>query len=173
MKAKLHAVSTVTCILAVMAVAQPALQAAEVSDFGVRTPSPADFVKALAMPKTRGIRPVEPKIASVELKFDFDSATLTDPAKQTLNSLGAALQNAQLQHSTFRIEGHTDGKGAPEYNQTLSERRAESVKRYLTQNFNIPAARLETIGMGAEYLKNAENPLAAENRRVQIVNLGN
>ena len=59
-----------------------------------------------------------------------------------------------------------------ERNMTLSERRAEAVRDYLVGHFSIGASRLIAIGYGEERLKNTADPDAAENRRVEVVNLG-
>jgi outer membrane protein OmpA-like peptidoglycan-associated protein len=144
----------------------------DVANFGGHTPATDEIVNALVVPKMRGIRPVEPKSVSFELKFEFASARLTGSAKKTLNSLGAALQDDRLKNSNFRIEGHTDAKGSRYYNKKLSEQRAESVKAYLSDNFEVAPAQMETIGMGFEQPLNPTNPKAPENRRVQITNLG-
>ena len=69
------------------------------------------------------------------------------------------------------LAGHTDAVGGEEYNQDLSNRRADSVKRYLTEKFGLPADTLVTAGYGKTRLKNANNPSAAENRRVEVVNM--
>jgi outer membrane protein OmpA-like peptidoglycan-associated protein len=107
----------------------------------------------------------------LEVYFDFNSAAITSKAMPDLNNLGKALNSPDLKGSVFLIGGHTDGKGTEVYNQLLSERRAESVKRFLTQRFGINAANLVTAGYGKEQLKDEANPFAAENRRVQIGNL--
>jgi outer membrane protein OmpA-like peptidoglycan-associated protein len=70
----------------------------------------------------------------------------------------------------FILAGHTDAKGSETYNQGLSERRADSVKRFLAENYGIEARDLLTVGYGQKQLKNSENPFAGENRRVQVVN---
>ena len=69
------------------------------------------------------------------------------------------------------LSGHADAYGGQEYNQGLSERRAEVVKRYLVENFNIPAENLSTAGFGKRVPKNKADPYAPENRRVQIANM--
>ena len=88
-----------------------------------------------------------------------------------VTALGRALSSAELRGGTFVVAGHTDAVGSYASNQELSERRAESVKRYLVSNFQIPAATLVTVGYGKTKLKNNSDPNAAENRRVQIVNM--
>ena len=76
-----------------------------------------------------------------------------------------------MQGAVFVLGGHTDAKGSDEYNRHLSERRAESVKYFLTHKFDLPAGSLIAIGYGEEQLKNPHDPYAPENRRVQIVNM--
>ena len=71
---------------------------------------------------------------------------------------------------TFIVAGHTDAKGSETYNQGLSERRADAVKRFLSEKYGIEISRLVAVGYGATKLKISESPLAGENRRVQIVN---
>ena len=73
--------------------------------------------------------------------------------------------------SVFMLGGHTDAKGGDNYNQMLSERRAETVKRFLIQNYHLPAANLVSAGYGKNGQKNPNDPFAAENRRVEIVNM--
>ena len=51
------------------------------------------------------------------------------------------------------------------------ERRATAVKRYLTEKFHIPAANLVSAGYGKEGYKNPTDPFAAENRRVEVINM--
>jgi len=116
------------------------------------------------------IAPKRPKI-DLEITFAFNSAALAPEAGPQLNSLGQALSSAELNGSVIMLGGHTDAKGGDGYNQKLSERRAETVKRFLVENYRIPAANLVTAGYGKTGLKNAADPLAPENRRVEIVNV--
>jgi outer membrane protein OmpA-like peptidoglycan-associated protein len=111
-----------------------------------------------------------PKI-NLEINFEYNSAALTPKAEPQLNSLGEALTSNDLKGSIVMLGGHTDAKGGDEYNQGLSERRAETVKRFLVENYKIPATNLVTAGYGKKGLKNPAEPLAAENRRVEIVNM--
>ena len=67
------------------------------------------------------------------------------------------------------IEGHTDDTGADSYNQTLSERRAQSVKNLLV-TFNVNPTRVTTVGLG-EYQPKVPNTSAENrqmNRRVEL-----
>jgi outer membrane protein OmpA-like peptidoglycan-associated protein len=103
--------------------------------------------------------------------FEFDSAIVGPKAVPTLATLGRALGNPSLKGATFLIGGHTDAAGSDSYNQSLSERRAEAVKIFLAEQFKLSPDRLLAIGFGSSKLKNTAHPLAAENRRVQIVNI--
>ena len=68
------------------------------------------------------------------------------------------------------IDGHTDNRGAADYNRRLSEQRAEAVKNRLTEKFNIPAERMTARGFGEEQpVANNETPEGrAQNRRVEV-----
>jgi outer membrane protein OmpA-like peptidoglycan-associated protein len=111
-----------------------------------------------------------PKV-DLEINFDYNSAAVTPKAEPQLNSLGKALTSKELAGSVIMLGGHTDAKGSDDYNQGLSERRAETVKRFLIDNYKIPAANLVTAGYGKKGPKNPNDLFAAENRRVEIVNM--
>jgi outer membrane protein OmpA-like peptidoglycan-associated protein len=111
-----------------------------------------------------------PKI-NLEINFEYNSAALTPKAEPQLNSLGEALTSNDLKGSIVMLGGHTDAKGGDGYNQGLSERRAETVKRFLIEKYKIPSTDLVTAGYGKNGLKNPTDPFAAENRRVEIVNM--
>ena len=107
----------------------------------------------------------------LEVLFEFDSARMTPDAVEALTPLGRALSDPRLADGQFLIAGHTDGKGRASYNQELSQRRAEAVREFLIVNFKIDGSRLVAQGFGESRLKNPQQPRAAENRRVQVVNL--
>ncbi len=111
-----------------------------------------------------------PKI-DLEVYFDYNSSRITSDARPELMKLGRVLTSPDLEGSVFLLGGHTDAKGSDRYNQSLSERRAASVKRFLQRNFDISDDSLVVAGYGEEELKNSDDPFASENRRVQIVNL--
>jgi outer membrane protein OmpA-like peptidoglycan-associated protein len=106
----------------------------------------------------------------LEINFDYNSAVVGSKATPQVTALGQALTTADLKGRTFILAGHTDAKGSESYNQGLSERRAEAVKKFLAQKYGIDATHLVTVGYGKTQLKNAASPFAAENRRVQVVN---
>ena len=139
------------------------------------------FIEALLKKKPRTItiddRRRVSEIASqkpsidLEVTFEFNSAVVGPKAVPTLVTLGRALGNRELKGATFLIAGHTDAAGDDSYNQSLSERRAEAVKIFLMEQFKLSPDQLLAIGYGRSELKNTADPLAAENRRVQIVNI--
>jgi outer membrane protein OmpA-like peptidoglycan-associated protein len=136
-------------------------------------PKPMDS-KSPSARADEAVRRAEAKDApsvDLEILFEYDSSQITPKSVALLDTLGRALSDARLAQDEFLIAGHTDGKGAADYNLALSQRRAEAVRRYLITKFKINAARLTAKGYAAQHLKNTADPLAAENRRVQIVNL--
>jgi outer membrane protein OmpA-like peptidoglycan-associated protein len=106
----------------------------------------------------------------LEVTFEYDSDLIGSRAVPTLVNLGTALQSADLKGSVFVVAGHTDAQGGDGYNQSLSERRADAVKRFLVEKFEVPPENLISIGFGETHLKNNWHPYSGENRRVQIVN---
>ncbi len=140
------------------------------------SPSPADTQASLdsELP-TRGLHlwPNEPepekKAVSLEVRFAFDSAELTEEAKAQLTPVAQALTSNELTSINFTLEGHTDASGSEQYNLALSERRAASVKNYFIDEFGVEADRLKSIGKGESSLLDTENPNADTNRRVTII----
>lgn len=104
--------------------------------------------------------------------FDFDSDNVNATSQDTVDALGKALTHSSFGGSTFMVAGHTDAKGGDDYNQNLSERRAAAVRRLLIERYKLSESRLLAVGYGEEQLKNSSVPSADENRRVQVVNLG-
>jgi outer membrane protein OmpA-like peptidoglycan-associated protein len=114
----------------------------------------------------------EPKI-DLEINFDYNSADISAKSLPSVQALGRALSNPDLKGSTFVVAGHTDAVGGETYNQDLSERRADSIKRYLVDKLGIAGTELVTVGYGKTKLKDPANPTAEVNRRVQVVNMEN
>jgi outer membrane protein OmpA-like peptidoglycan-associated protein len=142
-------------------------------------PSTEDVVKALVpKKKLRGPRGLivqgEDKPPSIDLyiPFEYNSDKLKTEALLTLKRLGAALKDTRLSSYRFKIAGHTDAKGSAEYNQKLSERRAEAVRNYLVFQYDLEPDRVETAGFGKTQLLDPLKPEDGINRRVQVINLG-
>jgi outer membrane protein OmpA-like peptidoglycan-associated protein len=107
------------------------------------------------------------------ITFDYNSSNISAKSMPEVEKLGRALTSDGLKGSTFLLAGHTDAAGGDNYNQDLSERRADSIKRYLMDNYHLAATDLVTVGYGKSKLKDPAQPLAEVNRRVQVVNMEN
>jgi outer membrane protein OmpA-like peptidoglycan-associated protein len=139
------------------------------------------FVQTLRNRKTRSlstgerqeiaeIASTKPKI-DLDIQFDYNSADISTSSLPSVQSLGQALSNPNLKGSTFIVAGHTDAIGGEAFNQGLSERRADSIKRYLTEKFGIAGSDLVTVGYGKDRPKDPNAPMDPINRRVQVVNM--
>ena len=141
----------------------------------------ASFVDKLRNRKTRSlslgereeiaeIAATKPKI-DLEIRFDYNSADISNGSMPAVQELGKALSNASLKDSTFVVAGHTDAVGGETYNQDLSERRADTIKKYLTEKYGLNGGNLVTVGYGKTKPKDANAPMDPVNRRVQVVNM--
>lgn len=100
--------------------------------------------------------------------YGFDSYSLTDASKTTLNNLITILN--KYPDTNIEIQGYTDNTGTKEYNDQLSLKRATSVANYLQSN-GITANRITTKGMGWNFPKydNSTEAGRSQNRRVEFV----
>ena len=112
----------------------------------------------------------KPKI-DLEIHFDYNSADIARGSTQAVQELGKALSDASMKGSTFVLAGHTDAIGGEAYNQDLSERRADTIKRYLVEHYGLNGSDLVTVGYGKTRPKDSSAPLDPTNRRVQVVNM--
>ena len=89
-------------------------------------------------------------------------------AAKALDQDGAMLK--ENPHIKVEIGGHTDSLGSEKANQKISEKRAESVKKYLMDKFNIPGDRMTFKGYGGKkpIADNGTKEGRAKNRRVEI-----
>jgi outer membrane protein OmpA-like peptidoglycan-associated protein len=139
------------------------------------------FVQTIRNRKTRslsmGEREEIAEIAStkskidLDIQFDYNSADISASSLPAVQSLGQALSNVNLRGSTFIVAGHTDAIGGEAFNQGLSERRADSIKKYLVDKFGIAGSDLVTVGYGKDKPKDPNAPMDPINRRVQVVNM--
>jgi OmpA-OmpF porin, OOP family len=104
---------------------------------------------------------------SLPVQFAFDSARLQPAALEQLDTVaeGIKLLDGQV---VLMIEGHTDAHGKAAYNMSLSQRRAESVRKYFAEKHAIDVQLLKVEGKGSNDPINKGNPFADENRRVQF-----
>ncbi|HET9718420.1 MAG TPA: OmpA family protein [Pseudolabrys sp.] len=109
---------------------------------------------------------------TIAINFDFNSARIRPDSFRAVGLMADALYHPYLQGYRFLIVGHTDAKGSREYNLKLSQQRADAIRAALVNPFGISASRIDAVGLGEEQLLNRRDPGAAENRRVQLINIG-
>lgn len=109
---------------------------------------------------------------TVAIQFDFDAARVRPNSFRAVGLIADALNHPYLQGYCFLVVGHTDAKGSREYNLKLSQQRADAIREALINPFGINPARIEAVGLGEEQLLTPTKPDAAENRRVQLINIG-
>jgi OOP family OmpA-OmpF porin len=109
---------------------------------------------------------------TIAIEFDFNSARISPRSYRAIGLMADALHHPTLYGYCFLIVGHTDAIGGREYNLKLSERRAQAIRAALINPLGIHPQRIDEIGFGEEQLLNRSNPKAAENRRVQLINVG-
>ncbi|MEE8270376.1 MAG: OmpA family protein [Alphaproteobacteria bacterium] len=143
----------------------------------------SDIIELLSAPQERPIEGTRglsvetvpaapPPPVRFHVEFAFGSANLTDSARRQLDELGRALVSNELSPYNFRISGHTDATGTERFNLGLSERRAISVRNYLSRNYAISGGRLDAIGLGESAPAVPGDPFDPSNRRVEITNMG-
>jgi peptidoglycan-associated lipoprotein len=99
--------------------------------------------------------------------FDLDSEQLSAETQDRLRTKAAILRaNPSI---TIRVEGHADERGSTEYNIALGQRRAESVRTFLT-GYGITANRITTISYGKERpaMEGSNETAWARNRRAEF-----
>jgi outer membrane protein OmpA-like peptidoglycan-associated protein len=140
--------------------------------------TPAPPAKAAEAPEHRNFEIIVSKCeerlrVGSDFLFDFDRAEVRPEAGPTLDEIAGRLGAAK---KAVMIEGHTDAKGTDSYNQTLSERRAISVRGSLTSR-GVPIERLNIRGYGKsrpvasnEKVDGSDDPDGRQkNRRVEVV----
>jgi outer membrane protein OmpA-like peptidoglycan-associated protein len=113
-----------------------------------------------------------PKI-NLTIEFEYNSDRPTPVGEKQLVALAEALKDPSLKSFRYLLAGHTDARGSDDYNQRLSERRAQAVQQYLINTIKFEGARLSTVGFGKTRLIDTGDPASPRNRRVEIVNLLN
>ena len=103
-----------------------------------------------------------------DVNFDFDRSDLSPTARDILKGHATWLKGNSL--TTVQVEGHCDERGTGEYNLALGAKRAESVKRYLT-DLGISSTTLTTISYGEELplCKEQNEACWVKNRRARFV----
>ncbi|WP_245855285.1 OmpA family protein [Hymenobacter mucosus] len=102
------------------------------------------------------------------IEFDQDKANIRPAMQPILDRIAVFL----VDHPTFRlnISGHTDSKGDPDFNMTLSQDRAEAIRRYIEQKGKLKPNRIESMGYGSTQPLKEEVTTedARTNRRVEF-----
>ena len=100
-------------------------------------------------------------------KFEQGKADLAEDAKFVLHDLAKVMnKNPEVK---LKIQGHTSAEGDAAYNQKLSEARAKAAVDFLVEQKGVDINRLSYEGLGSSKPKNAENPMAPENRRTEFI----
>ncbi len=164
-------------LTAALAAAPLAATAADAVDLGQQVPEaqaineglfPEDACKELEQAgfKCMGFKPAV-RFSLPTATFKLGSAELPDLLRQQLDRFAEVLRGKRGSPHVVRIEGHADATGTDDINIPLSQKRAEAVRDYLVKNGADPGM-LKAVGMGSKALKVANDPAAAENRRVEI-----
>jgi OmpA-OmpF porin, OOP family len=111
----------------------------------VPPPPPAPVAKPEVKPEPPK-KPAVMNLASTEL-FEFNKAVLTQDARVKLDNEVVAKLKDLKDVRYIIVNGHADRLGSPQYNQRLSEKRAEAVRAYLVSK-GVDAAKVETLGFG-------------------------
>jgi OmpA-OmpF porin, OOP family len=135
-----------------------------------------DRVKSKADPVALKRHRVAPELVKlpqllVDLQFDPDSAIVRPQSYQTLGLIADTLVRAAMLPYGILIVGRTESTGKRDYNLTLSQRRADSIRDVLVTTFKISSKRIQAIGLGEEQLQDANQPSAAINRQFEIVTI--
>lgn len=99
-------------------------------------------------------------------EFEAGKADLPEAAKFVLHDLAKVMEKHP--EIKLRIEGHTSAEGDADFNQKLSEQRAQAAVDFLVNNEGVDASRLVAAGFGSSKLKNTADPMAPENRRTEF-----
>ncbi|OGW41385.1 MAG: hypothetical protein A2Y97_09475 [Nitrospirae bacterium RBG_13_39_12] len=135
-------------------------------------------MKATAMAKALCPLPPAARVIdrmTIHVNFDFDKSDIRKADEAELKKAIDFVR--KYTGSRVELEGHTDSKGTEEYNQKLSERRAEAVRQYLIKEGAVEKALISTTGYGElrpiapnETQDGKDNPEGrAENRRVEVL----
>jgi outer membrane protein OmpA-like peptidoglycan-associated protein len=137
-------------------------------------PAPATGVahtRGLGRRPDAAAAPAAPASINLNIPFKYNSSALEPAASAQLKQLELALTSDALRNDRFVVAGHTDAKGNPKYNLSLSSKRAESVKKFLI-SAGMDAGRLDAVGRGSEEPLTPDHPEDPANRRVEIRDLG-
>ncbi len=133
------------------------------------TAAGAASAKADAVDKASKRLVYEVTLSEDQSGFKFGKATLPDEAKERLDQIVTQLKQ-NPNGAYIEVAGYTDNRGSKEYNQQLGLERAESVRRYIYEKYQIPLHKINVISYGAEdpVAPNNTREGRAKNRRVVV-----
>jgi OOP family OmpA-OmpF porin len=107
-------------------------------------------------------------VNTFQVFFDFDRSNIAETAAQIIDKAAASAKQGKI--TRINLTGHTDSSGTVEYNQALSERRAEAVKEQLVHD-GVPAGEITTLGVGKaqQLVPTADGVREPQNRRTEII----
>jgi len=108
----------------------------------------------------------------VEIDFENNSTAIEPESYRTVGLIADALHHPDLFRYKFLIVGHSSSTGDARHNLELSQKRADAINEALSTTFAISPDRLFSVGAGEEWPINPGHPESADNRRVQLINLG-
>jgi outer membrane protein OmpA-like peptidoglycan-associated protein len=128
-----------------------------------------EYQKDIELFPLKGEKPDEKPSVKLMVFFDYDKATLRPESHTDLNNAIEFLQKNP--NVSVTIAGHTDKRGSDEYNDNLSQERANSVKAYILVNGNIDPSRVNAVGYGKRKLLlwGDTEEIHQANRRVMMV----
>ncbi len=124
-------------------------------------PAPAPLVDTEPEPAPEVVR------VELDVKFDFDKSRVREESYGDIKNLADFMQ--QYPQTSTTVEGHTDSVGTDQYNQRLSERRAEAVRDVLVNQYGVEGGRVNSVGYGESrpVADNATDAGRQINRRVE------
>jgi OOP family OmpA-OmpF porin len=122
--------------------------------FGSKSVAPAPVVVPVAAPAASIVTEAEPEVKQdvrtitvrLNIEFEFNKDTVLAIYGDQLDAIAAAMKAHD--DIDLVLEGHTDSRGADQYNMSLSDRRALAVKAKLVEDYGIPTARISAVGYG-------------------------
>jgi OOP family OmpA-OmpF porin len=119
--------------------------------------------------KTTGsVSKSEDNAVGLPIEFAYNSAQISESSVPFLTEIGKMLSLPDFASKNLIIEGHTDAVGSDDYNRYLSKNRAEAIKNYLIENYQIQSSRLVVKGFGESEPLQGTDPNDGVNRRVQF-----
>jgi outer membrane protein OmpA-like peptidoglycan-associated protein len=137
----------------------------------------ADRIKARADAQPQKRPPIAPQLSKLpqlrfDVVFDPDSSLIRPASYQTIGSIADALTDPRMRPYRYLIVDHVESAGRRDHNLILSQRRADSIRDVLVNNFKVQPKRLLALGLGEEQLQDVNRPASPANARVQIIAFG-